>query len=47
MDQLCQGGELRWEIVLAVSVVTTLPMVLLLVIGQRLFGIVTTGRTGA
>jgi multiple sugar transport system permease protein len=48
VDQFGQGGELQWEIVLAASVVTTLPMVLLFVFGQRFFveGIATTGRTG-
>jgi multiple sugar transport system permease protein len=46
VDQFGQGGEMQWEIVMAASVVTTLPMVVLFLLGQRFFvdGIATTGR---
>jgi multiple sugar transport system permease protein len=49
VDQFGQGGEMQWEIVMAASVVTTLPMLLLFLFGQRFFveGIATTGRGGA
>lgn len=48
VDQFGQGGEMQWEIVMAASVVTTLPMLLLFFFGQRFFveGIATTGRSG-
>jgi multiple sugar transport system permease protein len=49
VDQFGQGGEMQWEIIMAASVITTLPMVLLFLFGQRYFveGINTTGRGGA
>jgi multiple sugar transport system permease protein len=49
IDQFGKGGESQWEIVLAASVLTTLPMVVLFFLGQRHFveGIATTGRGGA
>ncbi|GAB2681929.1 carbohydrate ABC transporter permease [Thalassiella azotivora] len=49
VDQFGQGGEMQWEIVMAASVVTTVPMVLLFLFAQRFFveGIATTGRGGA
>lgn len=49
VDQFGQGGEAQWEVVLAASVVTTLPMVLLFLCCQRFFveGIATTGRGGS
>jgi multiple sugar transport system permease protein len=48
VDQFGQGGEMQWEIVLAASVVTTVPMILLFLFAQRFFveGIATTGRGG-
>jgi multiple sugar transport system permease protein len=48
VDQFGQGGEMQWEIVMAACVVTTLPMLLLFLFGQRFFveGIATTGRSG-
>ncbi|MFC7383595.1 carbohydrate ABC transporter permease [Sphaerisporangium rhizosphaerae] len=48
VDQFYQGGDPKWEIVLAASVVTTLPLVVVFFLGQRYFvqGIATTGRRG-
>lgn len=48
VDQFGQGGEMQWEIVLAASVITTVPMLLLFLFAQRFFveGIATTGRGG-
>ena len=48
VDQFGQGGEAQWEVVLAASVVTTVPMILLFLVAQRFFvdGIATTGRGG-
>jgi multiple sugar transport system permease protein len=49
LDQFGQGGAIpRWELVLAASVISTLPMVVLFFLGQRYFveGIATTGRKG-
>lgn len=48
VDQFGKGGESQWEIVLAASVVTTIPMIVLFFLGQRYFveGIATTGRNG-
>jgi len=49
IDQFGKGGESQWEIVLAASVLTTVPMIVLFFLGQRHFveGIATTGRGGA
>ncbi|GLX95421.1 ABC transporter permease subunit [Herbidospora sp. NEAU-GS84] len=46
VDQFYQGGDPKWEIVLAASVVTTLPLIVVFFFGQRYFlqGIATTGR---
>ncbi|MCW2898965.1 MAG: sugar transporter permease, partial [Streptosporangiaceae bacterium] len=48
LDQFGQGGDPKWEIVLAASAVATLPMILIFFVGQRYFvqGIATTGRRG-
>lgn len=48
LDQFGEGGEMRWEIVCAASVIVTLPMILVFFLGQRHFvsGIATTGRKG-
>jgi multiple sugar transport system permease protein len=48
VDTFGQGGEMQWEIVMAASVITTVPMILLFLAGQRYFveGIQTTGRNG-
>ncbi len=48
LDQFGEGGELRWEIVCAASVVVTVPMIVVFLICQRHFteGIATTGRKG-
>lgn len=48
LDQFGQGGEMQWEIVLAASVIVTLPMLIIFFLGQRYFieGIATTGLKG-
>jgi multiple sugar transport system permease protein len=48
LDQFGQGGEMQWEIVLAASVIVTVPMMVLFFMGQRYFieGIATTGLKG-
>ena len=48
LDQFGQGGEGQWEVVLAASVIATLPMLLSFFVGQRslVAGIATTGRKG-
>jgi multiple sugar transport system permease protein len=48
LDQFGQGGEMQWEIVLAASVIVTIPVILIFIIGQRYFmdGIATTGLKG-
>jgi multiple sugar transport system permease protein len=42
------GGDGQWEVVLAASVVATVPMLVIFFLGQRYFveGIATTGRKG-
>ena len=47
-DQFGQAGEQQWEIVLAGSVITTLPMIIVFFLAQRHFvrGIATQGRKG-
>ncbi|GAB3682454.1 carbohydrate ABC transporter permease [Angustibacter aerolatus] len=49
VDQFGKGGESQWEIVLAASVLATIPMVVLFLLAQRHFvqGIATTGRGGS
>jgi multiple sugar transport system permease protein len=48
VDQFGQGGEMQWEIIMAASVLVTIPMVILFFIGQRYFmdGIATSGIKG-
>ncbi len=48
LDQFGQGGEMQWEVVLAASVIVTVPMIIIFFIGQRYFmdGIATTGIKG-
>jgi len=48
LGQFGQGGEGQWEVVLATSVIATLPMLVIFFLGQRYFveGIATTGRKG-
>ncbi len=48
LDQFGQGGEMQWEIVLAASVIITLPMMFIFFLGQRYFmdGIATSGLKG-
>jgi multiple sugar transport system permease protein len=48
LDQFGQGGEGQWEVVLAASVIATIPMLVIFFLGQRYFveGIATTGRKG-
>lgn len=45
LDRFGQGGEMRWEIILAASVLVTIPMIIIFFIGQKYFmeGISTTG----
>jgi multiple sugar transport system permease protein len=48
LDQFGNGGEMNWEIVMAASVIVTLPMLVIFFLGQRYFidGIATTGLKG-
>lgn len=48
LDQFGQGGEMEWEIVMAASVIVTIPMIVIFFLGQRYFmdGIATTGLKG-
>jgi multiple sugar transport system permease protein len=48
VDRFGQGGEMQWELVMAATVILTLPMVVIFLIGQRYFikGIATTGSKG-
>lgn len=48
LDQFGQGGEMQWEIVLAASVIITVPILIIFFLGQRYFmdGIATTGLKG-
>jgi multiple sugar transport system permease protein len=48
VDRFGQSGEAEWEIVLAGSVITTLPMIIIFFVCQRYFveGIATQGRKG-
>jgi multiple sugar transport system permease protein len=48
LDGFGQSGELQWEIVIAATVITTVPMILIFFLGQRYFveGIATSGRKG-
>jgi multiple sugar transport system permease protein len=48
LDQFGRGGEMQWEIVLAASVIITIPMIVVFFLGQRYFveGIATTGSKG-
>ncbi len=48
LDAFGNGGEMKWEIVMAASVIITLPMVILFFLGQKYFmdGIATTGLKG-
>jgi multiple sugar transport system permease protein len=48
LDQFGQGGEGQWEVILAASVIATIPMLVIFLVAQRYFvqGISTTGRTG-
>ncbi|MEV1074109.1 carbohydrate ABC transporter permease [Micromonospora parva] len=48
LDRFGYGGEQQWEIVLAGSVLATIPMIILFFLAQRHFveGIATTGRKG-
>jgi multiple sugar transport system permease protein len=48
LDQFGQGGEMQWEIVLAASVIITIPIIIIFFLGQRYFmdGIATTGLKG-
>lgn len=48
LDRFGQGGEMQWEIVMAASVIVTIPMIVIFFLGQRYFmdGIATTGLKG-
>lgn len=48
LDQFGQGGEMQWEIVMAASVIITVPMLVIFFLGQRYFmdGIATSGLKG-
>lgn len=48
LDRFGQGGEMQWEIVLAASVIVTIPIIIIFFLGQRYFmdGISTTGLKG-
>ena len=48
LDQFGQGGESQWEIVMAATVILTVPMILIFFLGQRYFieGIATSGLKG-
>lgn len=48
LDRFGQGGEMEWEVVMAASVIVTIPMIIIFFIGQRYFmdGIATTGLKG-
>lgn len=48
LDAFGQGGEARWEIVMAASVVATVPLLILFFLAQRYFveGVATQGRKG-
>jgi multiple sugar transport system permease protein len=48
LDQFGQGGEMQWEVVMAASVIITIPMIVIFFLGQRYFmeGIATTGLKG-
>jgi multiple sugar transport system permease protein len=48
VDQFGFGGEMHWELLVTASVITTLPMILVFLLGQRqiIEGIATTGSKG-
>ena len=48
LDQFGQGGEMQWDIIMAATVVLTIPMILIFFMGQRYFieGLTTTGMKG-
>ena len=48
LDGFGQSNEMQWEIVIAATVITTVPMILIFFLGQRYFveGIATSGRKG-
>ena len=48
VDRFGQGGEMQWELVMAATVILTVPMVIIFLLGQRYFvqGISTTGSKG-
>ncbi|MEU1759587.1 hypothetical protein [Micromonospora sp. NPDC005652] len=48
LDRFGYGGEQQWEVVLAASVIATVPMIVLFFLAQRhlVEGIATGGRKG-
>ncbi len=48
LDTFGNGGQMQWEVVMAASVIVTVPMIIIFFLGQRYFmdGIATTGLKG-
>jgi multiple sugar transport system permease protein len=48
VDQFGFGGEMHWELIVTASVITTLPMIIVFLVGQKQIveGIATTGSKG-
>ena len=48
VDRFGQGGEMQWELVMAATVILTVPIILVFLLGQRYFirGVATTGSKG-
>ena len=48
LDQFGQGGEMQWDVIMAATVILTVPMLVIFFMGQRYFieGLTTTGMKG-
>lgn len=48
LDQFGQGGEMQWDVIMAATVILTIPMIVIFFMGQRYFieGLTTTGMKG-
>ncbi len=48
VDRFGQGGEMQWELVMAATVILTVPIIIVFLLGQRYFirGVATTGSKG-